>query len=388
MQCANCGQPLSPGDRFCPSCGTPVPNATLPAADVAPFAPLPLPSESVPPAPLQPQTWQPVEPLPQQWPSPNSASFSTGNLTPPLAPTYPRAVNASAPLIVGTIALVIIVLAALLGVGAAVAGPFSGLFHPNPQTSTVVTLPNHTSTIGAANPTAPPLATAVPTTPPAPTATTAPALSCAQAMGGHPATNVGGAFSDVPLPGGAYSTGITIASSGTGRYAVENIRVCAPNLDAQGVDTFFAQAMSSQGWSAPFLYKVPYDGGYFVPCHGKQAGLCWTKGAVPRYVSLENENVEQGLTIFTLDLFQPPPAPNCNFSGQLQSFYIIDDSQALYVALPPLTYVGMSQGATQNIIVPLCSSGTVASIQSFLNYTMPIQNWTSVGNNTWTAKGY
>jgi hypothetical protein len=394
-----------------------IPFASLaPTTDASPYAPLTPAGAHPAPPPVPPDA---------AWPRPNSGFLMD---SPPVRPTEQPASSRAIMLALVT-ALAIVGLLVLVIAGAGDVGPFAGVFyqqsassslppthggatasHPGtPAPPAVGAVPTATPT-PAPTPTAIPAPAPVPTDTPNPVPTATPALpppapvptvptgaTCAAALPGSGAPNAGAGFGDVPFPSGATSTAPVQDSAGTGRYAVTHITACTPNASAQGVVQFYAQAMGQNGWGAPPLYKVPYDGGYFVHCTNWQSGLCWTKDATPRYVSLENVAAQRnGLVFYRLDLFAPPPAPACDssFAGvPYQEFWVVSNPQSLYVALPPLSRAHTDPGG--NGVPPhvdVCSSGTASSVQSFLAQTLPWQRWspqgTQNGYQIWTAQNY
>lgn len=424
------------------------PYVPLTAGDTTPYMP-PDGEETVPFASLAPTVDAspgagPYEPIttadanhypvpPSQgaaWPRP-AGGFS-GDRPPLVRPTDQPASNRAIMLALLT-ALTVVGLLALIIMGAGDVGPFAGLFyqqssatspttsgstsatHPGSSTApptappaTRVPAPTATSApaptvvpapapIPTATPQPAPTATSAPAPIPAPIATPAPALACGAALGGSGAPNAGGSFGDLPFPAGATSTSPTQDSAGAGRFTVAHITACAPNTSAQNLVQYYSAAMAQHGWGGSPLFKVPYDGGYFVHCTGWLAGLCWMKGATPRFVSLENvADQGNGIVLYRLDLFAPPPAPQCagSFAGvPYQEFWVVSNPQSLYVALPPLSRAYAVPG-TSSVPphVAVCSAGTASSVQSYLTTTLPHQLWSPQGSQSgyqvWTAQNY
>jgi hypothetical protein len=379
MQCTTCGHVFQPGERFCPDCGNSAPSALL--ADNAAFPPPSPAPDAMRGAPIAP-TYSPATP-PTPWPHGQDDSFTITPLTP--APTQ---VNRRTILATFIAALVLIAIVALIVAGAGDAGPLAGLFfHQSANTTPPGTISGSTGV--TTNP--------APTTAPQPTAasvatpTLAPA-ACATALPGSGTPSAGSGFSDVPFPAGATTTGVTQDSSGTGRYTVAQVAACAPNTSIRGIEQYYAQTLAGNGWvpatqGTTQRTKAPFDGGYMTPC----PIMCWMKGTSTRFISLENVQAGgSGVVTYLLRTFTAPPAPNCGagFAGLVVTwFWVIDDTQSVYVALPPLSLISQAGNNAQ-----VCSAGTTASVYSFLEATLPVQGWTRLslagGTETWTQKGY
>jgi hypothetical protein len=192
------------------------------------------------------------------------------------------------------------------------------------------------------------------------------AVSCATALrGASPVGSITG-FTDIAFPAGASMTSVKSSLGGPSQFTLLDTDVCysgsaAPNL-------------AGAGWSA--FPSFPYQGALLQPCGGQ----CYQM-ANSRYAALE-QITDHGNSVFTyhLRLAAPPPAPTCdmNFANSpLQGVQTSVDG----APLPPITYA-VPDNAANLRGYDLCSSGTTASIITFLTSALPASGWSKAVSNT------
>jgi hypothetical protein len=150
---------------------------------------------------------------------------------------------------------------------------------------------------------------ATPTTPPTATATLKPTQKCQvlPSFAGAGVASAGSAFPDLGFPSGSSSAAIASSAGGDGRFAIQQLDVCAPGSSVAAVHSFYATCLPGNGFAQSDVY--PYDGGAQTPCGDP---YCWKKDTAPRYVSLEQVTDHGGgLVTFHLRLALPPHAPSC-----------------------------------------------------------------------------
>jgi hypothetical protein len=235
------------------------------------------------------------------------------------------------------------------------------------------------TTGGASTPTATSLPTA--------TATTAPVTTCAQLPG------FGGAAA-LTLPNMEFPTGTVgkapiVSGGGTGVYTVNEYDGCTPNNTTQLV------VQSGHG-PEPFTSLVLFYGwgpSDTFPAGGHVASRC---AATSCFIFADGNLLSlggvtdngHGVITFKVFVTSGVTAPSCDpgtFSG---ADYVssTDDAPGVTIPLPPLTKLGMGDGAAGSTYIPACSAGTEASVSAFFNAAMPIYGWSpnaSVGANAW-----
>jgi hypothetical protein len=136
----------------------------------------------------------------------------------------------------------------------------------------------------------------------------------------------------------------------------------------------------------PFLTLLLFYGwgplGVF-PGNGQIQGACgsakcFSMADTQRYLAVDQVNaLSHGLVTFRLRHATPPPAPACNASDFPDTTYQLtsDQGNGVLIPLPPLSRVGMGQGAAGSTYIPICSAGTPASITAFFQQAAPAYGW-------------
>ena len=212
------------------------------------------------------------------------------------------------------------------------------------------------------------------TTKPAATPTIAP-TNCAQIgeFAGASAASAGPGFADVTFPSGSVSGRPTLRPGGMGLYAIAEFDVCTPATDQLTVANFFTGLLGASGWTTSPRY--PFDGGYLAACGDP---YCWFKDTAPRYISLEQITPRgNGVVTYHLRLATPPPAPNCPtpaFQGPpYQSAFPTTTTTDL--PLPPLTEFGALTKTANLTSESLCSAGTAATVNAYLQSELATLGW-------------
>jgi len=180
----------------------------------------------------------------------------------------------------------------------------------------------------------------------------------------------GPGFSDVPFPANSLSTTLVLHSTGTGLFTIYLFQVCSPNTTKSGIQSFFSGQMVAKGWV--YSPTLPFDGGYQAPCGDP---YCWTSGApmaAPRYVGLENVTaIGNGLVTYQMRLFVPPTMPICPHFTTFTTFV----PQHKEVPLPPETVIEPGDASGVLVSNGMCSAGTAASIDLFMNTELGKLGW-------------
>ena len=227
-------------------------------------------------------------------------------------------------------------------------------------------------------------------TPVPPTATTTP-TSCAQLPGlsGATALNLFG----LTYPPGAVAAAPHNSAGGTGQFTISVYDSCAPNTDANLTfatgkgPTPFSKVLLFSGWAPSKTF--PADGQFQSSC----ASQCFVGPDGTQYMSLASITpVVNGLVTFQLIVATPPPAPTCDPSHFGNTNYVtsIQGPNNTTIYLPPLTRVStdMGGGYAGGVITSYCSAGSGASVNAFLQATLPNGGWTSNGPSSWkTSNG-
>jgi hypothetical protein len=149
-------------------------------------------------------------------------------------------------------------------------------------------------------------------------------------------------------------------------FTTAEFDACTPSTTVAAVRSFFASGLPSAGWAESATY--PYDGQYQAQCGDP---YCWSKGAAPRFVSLEKVTDRgSGLVSYHLRLAVPPTPPNCpsgEFGGRPYEAFIPHTD----IPLPPLTSFGPGDGSGNYTNNAMCSAGTAASINAFFTTELP-----------------
>jgi hypothetical protein len=127
------------------------------------------------------------------------------------------------------------------------------------------------------------------------------------------------------------------------------------------------------GWGVSPSF--PYQGALLQSCPSQ----CYQMANM-RYLALE-QITDHGSGIFTyhLRLAAPPLKPTCNANftnSPIQGVQTAVEG----VALPPITYVVPDNAASLRGY-DLCSSGTVASVTTFLTSALPASGWSKVASS-------
>ena len=201
-------------------------------------------------------------------------------------------------------------------------------------------------------------------------ATSVPAASCATALqGATPATAIPG-FTNVTFPAGAVMTTVKSSLGGPSQFTVLETDVCysgaADDLTGPVSDHHSVIAnLLGAGWgSSP---SFPYQGALLQSCPSQ----CYQM-ANTRYLALE-QITDHGASVFTyhLRLVAPPPRPTCNAIFTNSPIQGVQTSvEGKICPFPPITYV-VPDNAAGLRGYDLCSSGSAASITTFLTSALP-----------------
>lgn len=218
-------------------------------------------------------------------------------------------------------------------------------------------------------------ATATPTQP-APTTTPEP-TTCAQLPGFASASAL--TLPAMEFPAGAVAAPPTTSGGGTGKFSVITYRICVPNSTAdlmvttgKGAKPFLA-LLPFYGWGP--LGVFPGDGQIQSDCGSAK---CFSMADTQRYLAVDQVSaLSHGLVTFRLRHATPPPAPACSASDFPDTTYQLtsDQGNGVLIPLPPLSRVGMGQGAAGSTYIPLCSAGTPATITAFFQQAAPAYGW-------------
>ena len=238
--------------------------------------------------------------------------------------------------------------------------------------------------------------TGAPTAPPAtntataPTATSEP-TSCAQ-LSGYSGAAALTAFG-LTYPPGTVATAPRNSAGGTGQFTISVYSACAPNTDA---NLTFATGKGPQPFATVLLFSgfapsttFPADGQFQSSCSGQ----CFVSGDGTQYLALASITpVVNGLVTFQLITATPPSAPACDPTHFGNTTYVtsIKGPNNTTIYLPPLTRVTTDQGGgyAGGVITSYCSAGSGASVNAFLQATLPNGGWQSAGPSSWkTSNG-
>lgn len=223
-----------------------------------------------------------------------------------------------------------------------------------------------------------------------PTATTTP-TSCAQLPGlsGATALNLFG----LTYPPGAVAAAPHNSAGGTGQFTVSVYSACAPNTDANLTfatgkgPTPFTKILLFSGWASSKTF--PADGQFQSACSSQ----CFIGPDGTQYLSLASITpVVNGLVTFQLIVATPPPAPTCDPSHFGDNTYVtsIQGPNNTTIYLPPLTRISTDKGGgyAGGVVTAYCSAGSGASVNAFLQATLPNGGWQSAGPSSWkTSNG-
>lgn len=221
----------------------------------------------------------------------------------------------------------------------------------------------------------------------APTSTPAPITTCAQLPGFAGAAAL--AVPQTEFPTGTVSKPVVTSGGGAGQFTINEYDGCTPNnttdlivSSGKGPEPF-AHLVLFYGWGTGSTF--PGDGQVQHDCAGAP---CFYQDD-QHYLSLDQVTDHgNGVITFRLREALPPPAPSCDpsvfTSAQYQTFE--DQGNGVHIPLPPMSRVGMGQGAAGSTYIPVCSAGTPASVQAFLNVALPAYGWSANPSvaNSWT----
>lgn len=222
-------------------------------------------------------------------------------------------------------------------------------------------------------------------TPLAPTATAQP-TSCTQLPGLSAAT----ALSALGLmyPTGSVAAAPQNSGGGAGQFTIAAYSACAPNTDS-------SLTMSTGKGSKPFTTVLLFEGwasSKTFPADGQSqsncASQCFVSSDGAQYLALGAVTpVVNGLVTFQLTTATPPPAPTCDPAHFGNTTYVtsVAGPNNTTIYLPPLTRVTTDQGGgyAGGEITSYCSAGTGASVNAFLQATLPKGGWQSAGPSSW-----
>ena len=223
-----------------------------------------------------------------------------------------------------------------------------------------------------------------------PTATTTP-TSCSQLPGLSGATAL--TLFGLTYPPGAVAAAPHNSAGGPGQFTIGVYSACAPNTDATLTfptgkgPTPFSKVLLFSGWAPSKTF--PADGQFQSSC----ASECFVNGDGTDYLALASITpVVNGLVTFQLIVATPPTAPACDPSHFGNTTYVtsIQGPNGTTIYLPPLTRVStdMGGGYAGGVVTSYCSAGSGASVNAFLQATLPTGGWTSAGPSSWkTSNG-
>jgi hypothetical protein len=251
-------------------------------------------------------------------------------------------------------------------------------------TVTLTTTDSGTST-GTTSTTATTSPTSVP-------ATTGPAATCSTLLpGATPQSSPASpAFPDAPLPSNSFAAAVTTHLDGNNiLWSVYLDQICTNNTSVSAVQSFFSSMYPSAGWA--YAPKLPFDGGYFQPCGDM---FCWGKDTPQRFVGLEFPTAHGTSVTYQLRLFVPPAPPTCGFTGYPSTAYqpFAETFSGIYVALPPNSITTPDDASGGQKGLEICSTGTQASIITFMQTELPKQGFSIVSGSgtdseTWQNGG-
>lgn len=223
-----------------------------------------------------------------------------------------------------------------------------------------------------------------------PTATTTP-TTCSQLPGLSAATAL--SLFGLTYPPGAVAAAPHNSAGGTGQFTVSVYSACAPNTDASLTfatgkgPTPFSKVLLFSGWAPSKTF--PADGQFQSSCSSE----CFVNGDGTDYLALASITpVVNGLVTFQMIVATPPTAPTCDPSHFGNNTYVtsIQGPNSTTIYLPPLTRIStdMGGGYAGGVVTSYCSAGSGASVNAFLQATLPNGGWTSNGPSSWkTSNG-
>ncbi len=221
----------------------------------------------------------------------------------------------------------------------------------------------------SATPTAPTSAVAA-------TATTEP-TTCAQLPGFASASAL--TLPNVEFPAGVVAAAPAASGGGAGQFSLAAYTVCVPDNTAdltvasgKGPKPFLTLLLFS-GWRP--IGTFPGDGQVQSAC---ASAKCFSLPDDQRYLAIDQVSaLAHGLVTFRLRHATPPPGPSCDPGAFPSTTYQLtsDQGNGVLIPLPPLSRVGVGQGAAGSTYIPVCSAGTPGSINTFFQQAAPIYGW-------------
>jgi hypothetical protein len=195
---------------------------------------------------------------------------------------------------------------------------------------------------------------------------------------------------NMQLPDGTVSTAPKVIATGAaGQFKVNQYDACAPNNTTQLI-------VNTGKGPKPFINLLPIYGwgpAAGFPQDGQVLQRC---GADPCFIYVDGNfltlpvvtDYGHGVISFKLLVTSGLGAPACAAGTFGSANYVatLDDVAGVTIPLPPLTKLGMGNGAAGSTYIPACSAGTTANLTAFFNAAMPAWGWSpdaSVGAGGW-----
>lgn len=177
------------------------------------------------------------------------------------------------------------------------------------------------------------------------------------------------------FPAGTVAPAPTTSGGGTGQFSVAAYSICVPNNTAslivstgKGPEPFLTLLLF-YGWGPNGTF--PGDGQVQRGCTG--GAKCFLKPDDESFLAVDQITaLSHGLVTFRLRQATPPAAPSCNSSFTDTSYHLSEDQgNGVAIPLPPLTRIGLGQGAAGSTYISMCSAGTAASVSAFYQQAAP-----------------